>query len=179
MTGLRMTRSDGPSGRPSSFGPDSPADPLAGLAGWQPAPQTQVAALPAAAVLVGGVSVADIVAVFVVAYARDVLLNDRRGAQAAVATMTRDIADRLRWPAAQLATAQAELSRVLNNLSASVRRDMSLPYMKEQLGITIAALHQRFANPDVSPVTAVWAWWSKWPCHLGGFDGVTGALQRG
>jgi hypothetical protein len=135
---------------------DSPADPLAGLAGWQPAPQTQVAALPAAAVLVGGVSVADIVAVFVVAYSGAFLLNDRRGAQAAVATMARDIADRLQWPAAQLATAQAELSRVLNNLSASVRRGRSPAYMKQELGGAIAALHQRFAGaapgaPAASP----------------------------
>jgi hypothetical protein len=60
--------------------------------------------------------------------------------------MTRDIAGRLQWPAAQWATAQAELSRVLNNLSASVQRGMSLPYMKEELGSAIAALHQRFAG---------------------------------
>jgi hypothetical protein len=153
VTGLRLGVSDDRGGGGlTPFGQGSPA---AGLADLQPVPQPEVAALPAVAAL-GGLSVADIVAAGVVAYSSAVLLNDRQGAQAAVARMTRDITDRLRWPAAQLATAQAELSRVLNNLSTSVRRGMSPSYMKEELGGAIAALHQRFASaapgaPAASP----------------------------
>ena len=114
-----------------------------GLANLQPPSQTEIAALPAAAVL-AGLPVAQIVAVGAVAWASAVLLNDPKGAERAGTKMIVDLTGILHWTGSQAEIAQQEVSKLLRN--PRVSSISSITHLKEQLLGAIGALQHRFSS---------------------------------
>ncbi|MCX7231629.1 MAG: hypothetical protein NTW15_21965 [Burkholderiales bacterium] len=123
-----------------------------GFANLQPPSQTEIAALPAAAVLAAGLPVADIVAVGAVAWVGAVLLNNPEGAKRAGTRMIADITDRLQWTRSQGVIAQQEMNNLLRN--ARVSSISSITHLKEQILGAVGTLQHRFSSKPAAAVSA-------------------------
>jgi hypothetical protein len=122
----------------------SDGGPSEGFANLQPPSQTEIAALPAVAVLAAGLPVAHIVAVGAVAWVGAVLLNNPEGAKRAGTKMIVDIADRLQWSRSQVVFAQREMGKILGN--ARVSSISSITHLKEQILGAVGTLQHRFSS---------------------------------
>jgi hypothetical protein len=109
---------------------------------------TEVAGLPLAPI-VGGLTVADIVAGGVVAISGYMLINNRQGANDALAQMIGDVGRRLQWTGQQAQYAQQAVGQFLS--SAYSRMGGDAAGIARELVDFIGSLHRRFSGAPSAP----------------------------
>jgi hypothetical protein len=104
----------------------------------------EVAGLPAAIPILGGLTVADVVVGGIVAWSGYMLMNNRQGANDALAQMVGDVGRRLQWTGQQAQYAQQAVGQLLSTAHARLKGDVTA--LAGEVVAAVESLHRGFSG---------------------------------